>query len=192
MRRAEVQRTTLETMINVEFTLDGNGEFSGTSGLGFFDHMLTLFCKFGGFNLNLSCQGDLDVDDHHTVEDIGLVLGEAFSKALGDKKGIARFASGFYPMDEALMLIAVDISGRPYLAFEADFPPVLAGKFNYQMIEEFFRAFVQKAGITLHVREISGKNLHHKAEAIFKGLGRTLKVAVSVQGDELPSTKGVI
>jgi len=192
MRWARVERTTLETSIKVELTLDGKGEFSGASGIGFFDHLLTLFCKFSGFNLTLSCQGDLEVDDHHTVEDIGLVLGEAFSKALGDKKGIARFASGFYPMDEALMLVAVDISGRPYLAFEAEFPPVLAGKFNYQMVEEFFRALVQKAGITLHVREFAGKNLHHKAEAIFKGVGRTLKMAVTLEGDVLPSTKGVI
>ncbi|QNB47680.1 imidazoleglycerol-phosphate dehydratase HisB [Thermanaerosceptrum fracticalcis] len=192
LRRGFVERSTKETKIKLELTLEGQGLFKGESGIGFFDHMLDSLVRHSGFDISLEAEGDLFVDDHHTVEDIGICLGKAFFQALGDKKGIARYASLALPMDESLVLCAVDISGRPGFYPELVFPTEKIGQFDCQLIEEFWRAFVQEARITLHLRQLAGKNSHHLAEAVFKGTGRILKEATRLVGEEIPSAKGVL
>lgn len=191
-RKGYIQRKTTETEISLGLVLEGSGLFQGSSGMGFFDHMLQLLAKHSSFDLTLETKGDLEVDYHHTVEDIGLCLGQAFLLALGEKKGIARYASLALPMDESLVMCAVDISGRPGYYGEMDFPSPSIGSFDSELIEEFWQAFVNEAKITLHLRQLAGKNSHHLAEALFKGMGRTLKMAVKVEGVDLPSSKGVL
>ena len=192
MRTASVTRKSKETDISVQLNLDG-GEVSVQTGIGFFDHMLTAFAVHGGFGLTISCKGDLEVDCHHTVEDTGIVLGQAFQKALGDKAGIARYGSFFVPMDEALGFCAVDISGRPYLVFDARFPEERVGEFDTCMGAEFFRALAFNAGITLHLRAPYGENSHHMLEALFKAAGHSLKIACPKTADgAVLSTKGML
>lgn len=193
MRKATISRTTLETDISVSLNLDGEGKYELNSGIAFFDHMLSAFARFSLIDLCLSCKGDLQVDGHHSVEDCGIVLGQAVAKALGDKAGISRVASCFFPMDEALAFCALDISGRPFLQLDASIPAGMVGGFDASLLEEFLRAFSQGAGITLHM-QITGKNAHHMLEAAFKALGRALRDACCI--DErikgVPSTKGVL
>lgn len=191
MRTAEIARKTRETDIALSLNLDG-GERSISTGIGFFDHMLGSFALHGGFGLTVCAKGDLEVDCHHTVEDVGIVLGKAFADALGDKSGIARFGSAFVPMDEALGFCALDISGRSFLVFEADMPQAVIGQYDACMTEEFMRAFAFNAGITLHLKSHYGVNSHHITEAIFKALARALKQAVSVNGEGILSAKGVL
>ena len=195
MRTAKIIRDTAETKIKLSLSLDGKGESSINSGCGFMDHMLTLFTHHGGFDLTLSCQGDTYVDDHHTVEDIGICLGQAFAEALGDKKGICRYGNMILPMDEALILSAVDFSGRGYLGYGLSVPTEKVGSFDTELVEEFFMAFVRTAGCTLHFQQLSGKNSHHIIEGAFKSVARSLRQAVAIDGrfsDLLPSTKGVL
>ncbi len=195
MRTVEISRKTAETDIVLKLNLDGSGKSTINSGNGFFDHMLTLFAKHSKFDLELNCNGDVNVDFHHSAEDIGITLGEAFKKALGDMKGITRYADTILPMDEALILSAVDISGRSYLSFNLDIPTEKIGDFDSELIEEFLTAFVRKAEITLHIKQLNGSNSHHIAEGAFKSLAVTLKKAVEIQEkfkDEIPSTKGVL
>lgn len=192
MRTASVSRKSKETDISVQVNLDG-GDVSVQTGIGFFDHMLTAFAVHGGFGLQLTCKGDLEVDCHHTVEDTGIVLGQAFLKALGDKAGIARYGSFFVPMDEALGFCAVDISGRPYLVFDARFPEERVGEFDTCMGAEFFRALAFNAGVTLHLRVPYGENSHHMLEALFKAAGHALKIAAAKTADgAVLSTKGML
>lgn len=191
-RTAEIARKTKETDIRIKLNLDGNGLHNIDSGIGFFDHMLTALCVHGGFDLEISCKGDLYVDGHHTVEDVGICLGRAFSKALGDKSGIMRYGSAFIPMDEALGFCSLDISARPYLVFNADFSDDRIGEYDTCLTEEFMRAFAFNAGITLHLKEEYGKNDHHITEALFKALAHALKQAVSVNGGVTLSTKGTL
>lgn len=192
MRTAEIKRETKETSVSVKLNLDG-GEVSVDSGVGFFDHMLTAFAVHGGFGLEVKVKGDLYVDCHHTIEDTGIVLGKAFAQALGNKSGIARFGSFYVPMDEALGFCALDISGRPYLVFDAVFPEERIGTYDSCMTEEFMRAFAFNAGITLHLKAEYGKNSHHITEALYKALGHSLRMAVSVTNTDKPlSTKGVL
>lgn len=195
MRTAEINRKTNETDISLRLNLDGKGDSSVNTGVGFLDHMLTLFAKHGRFDLVLSCDGDTEVDDHHTVEDVGIALGEAFSSALGEKRGVARYGSCALPMDETLVLSAVDLSGRAYLGYALDIPSYKVGTFDTELTEEFFLAFVRSAACTLHLRQLSGKNSHHIIEGAFKAFGRALRQAVAVEEDfkdEIPSTKGVL
>ena len=192
MRTAKVNRTTRETDIRLSLTLDGEGKCAVSTGIGFFDHMLTAFTVHGGFDLEASVRGDLNVDGHHTVEDTGIVLGKAFAQALGDRAGIARYGSFFIPMDEALVLCALDISGRPFLQFEDPFGGQKVGDFDCCLTEEFLRAFAFNAGITLHVQVLSGKNAHHIIEAIFKSLGHALAAACAQRGGPALSTKGTL
>lgn len=192
MRTAEIKRKTKETDIEVFVKLDGEGKVSVNTGIGFFDHMLTAFGVHSGIDLDVKCEGDLNVDGHHTVEDTGIVLGQAFAKALGDKSGIARYGSAFVPMDEALGFCALDISGRPFLVFNADFNDDRIGEFDTCLTEEFFRAFAFNSGITLHIKKEYGKNDHHVAEAIFKAVAHALKSAMEIKGDKILSTKGVL
>ena len=194
-RRAAVQRSTAETQVTVEIDLDGTGQAQIATGIGFFDHMLVLFAGHGLFDLEVTARGDLMVDGHHTVEDTAIVLGRAIAGALGDKTGIARYGVAFVPMDEALAMVAVDISGRPFAAFDAALPPGNIGSFDAALTEEFFRALALNAGLTLHVRLLAGKNPHHIVEAMFKSLGRALADAVRLDERRqgiLPSTKGVL
>lgn len=191
MRTAEFNRKTKETDISVKLDLDG-GDVSISTGIGFFDHMLTALSVHSGIGLTIRAEGDLNVDGHHTVEDVGIVLGTAFKEALGDKKGIARYGTAFIPMDEALGFASVDISGRPFLVFDAEFPEEKIGDFDSCLAEEFFRAFAFNAGITLHVKSVYGKNSHHIAEALFKACAHALKDAKAVSGNEVLSTKGVL
>lgn len=193
-RKGEVYRKTGETEIKISLNLDGTGTFSGSSGIPFFDHVLTALTKHGNFDLHLEAQGDLEVDGHHTVEDIGIVLGQTLTQALGNKRGINRYGHIILPMDEALILVALDISGRPFLNFAVDLPPVMLGTFDSQLVEEFLRAFCVHGGLTLHVKLLSGKNTHHIIEGIFKALGRTLRHAVEWDPKikDIPSTKGII
>ena len=191
-RTAEIARRTKETDIRIKLNLDGNGLHNIDSGIGFFDHMLTAFCVHGGFDLEISCKGDLYVDGHHTVEDVGICLGKAFCEALGDKSGIMRYGSAFIPMDEALGFCSLDISARPYLVFNADFSDDRIGEYDTCLTEEFMRAFAFNAGITLHIKEEYGKNDHHITEALFKALAHALKQAVSVNGGVTLSTKGTL
>lgn len=192
MRTAQIERNTKETKINLSLNLDG-GEISIDTGVGFFDHMLNSFAIHGGFGLTVKVQGDLQVDCHHTIEDVGIVLGCAFSQALGNKGGIERFGSFYVPMDEALAFAAVDISGRPYLVFEGDFPQDRCGEYDCCMTEEFFRAFAFNGGITLHVSAKYGKNSHHMVEAMFKAAAHAMRLAVRKRGsNEVLSAKGVL
>lgn len=192
MRIATLKRVTAETAIRLSLNLDGSGQSSIDSGIGFFDHMLTLFAKHGGFDLDVECNGDIEVDGHHTVEDIGIVLGQAFAKCTADKNGMARYGSWLLPMDETLIMAAVDISGRPYLVYDALVDVPMIGAYDTELTEEFLRAFVVHAGITLHVKKIHGKNAHHIVEGIFKALGRIMRQATridsAIQG--ILSTKG--
>ncbi len=195
MRIGEINRKTAETSITTYLDLDGIGEADIDTGVGFLDHMMTLFSRHGRFDVRLSCDGDTYVDDHHSVEDIGICLGKAFKKALGDMRGINRYGHIILPMDETLILCAVDISGRAHLSFEADFPSEKIGTFDTELVEEFFAAFVRSSNITLHIKQLSGKNSHHIAEGMFKAFGRTMKTAVAIDkefDDEIPSTKGVL
>lgn len=192
MRTAEIKRKTKETDIEIFVKLDGEGKVSINTGIGFFDHMLTAFGVHSGIDLQVDVTGDLYVDGHHTVEDTGIVLGQAFAKALGDKVGIARYGSAFVPMDEALGFCALDISGRPFLAFNAEFNDDRIGEYDNCLTEEFFRAFAFNSGITLHIRKEYGKNDHHVAEAIFKAVAHALKEAMEIKGDKILSTKGVL
>ncbi len=192
MRTAVIDRKTKETDIHVELNLDG-GKTDIDTGIGFFDHMLTALSVHGGFGLNVRAAGDLYVDCHHTIEDTGIVLGKAFDSALGDKGGIARFGSFYVPMDEALGFCSLDISGRPFLVFDAQFPEERIGSYDSCMTEEFMRAFAYNAGITLHLRACYGKNSHHITEALYKALAHALKAAVQPSQDDKPlSTKGVL
>lgn len=191
MRKADISRKTKETDISASLNLDG-GEVKINTGIGFLDHMLTALGVHGGFGLTLDAKGDLNVDGHHTAEDVGIVLGKAFCEALGDKGGIVRYGSAFIPMDESLGFCAVDISGRPFLVFNAEFTNEKIGELDTCLIEEFMRAFAFNAGITLHLRCEYGKNDHHKAEALFKALAYALKAATRQNSGEIVSTKGVL
>lgn len=192
MRKATLRRTTGETDISISLTIDGKGNFEGTSGIGFFDHMLHLLVRHSGMDISLTCQGDLDVDNHHTIEDIGITLGEVFEKALGDKKGIHRYGCFFCPMDETLSRIVLDLSGRPYLVFDVDIPVERIGSFETEMTREFFLAFANNAKMNLHMATLYGVNGHHIVESLFKGIGHALKEAVTIEGDTVLSTKGVL
>ena len=195
MRKADIKRKTAETDILLKLNLDGKGTAKIDSGCGFLDHMLTLFAKHGRFDLTVKCTGDTFVDYHHTVEDIGICLGQAFKTALGEKKGITRYGSTILPMDEALILTAVDISGRSFLVKELDIKAEKVGDFDTELVEEFLIAFSSNANLTLHVRQLAGSNAHHIIEGVFKSLARTLKAAVSIDAtakNEIPSTKGVL
>lgn len=192
MRQAKITRDTLETKIELDLKLDGSGNNNIKSGVGFFDHMLNAMAFYAGFDLDVSCQGDLYVDTHHTVEDIGLSLGMAFKKALGDKKGIQRFASPITPMDESLVLVAIDISNRPFLVENFNFKSERIGDMETQSFKEFFHAFAMAASITIHIDVMRGENDHHMIEAVFKGLGRAIKEAICLVGDQVVSTKGVL
>jgi imidazoleglycerol-phosphate dehydratase len=193
IRKAEISRQTGETEIRVRLQLDGTGEYVLDTGLPFFEHMLALLAKFGQFDLNVRARGDLEVDAHHTVEDVGICLGEALARALGDKAGIRRFGHAIVPMDEALVLVVVDLSGRAYLAFEASLPAARVGRFDTELVEEFLRALAYNGRFNLHVRVLAGSNTHHIIEAIFKGLGIALGQAVGSNAYRgIPSTKGVI
>ena len=191
-RMASLRRTTGETDISITLEIDGNGIFQGSSGIGFFDHMLNLLCVHSGLNLSLTCRGDLEVDNHHTVEDIGITLGEAFQKALGDKKGIHRYGCFFCPMDEVLSRIVLDISGRPYLVFDVHIPVERIGSFETEMTREFFLAFANHSLMNLHMAVLYGINGHHMVESLFKGIGHALKEAVTIEGDRVLSSKGVL
>jgi imidazoleglycerol-phosphate dehydratase len=192
MRTFEITRKTAETDVSLTLSLDGSGKADVQSGCGFLDHMLTLFAAHSGYDLTLRCKGDTQVDDHHSVEDIGICLGTAFRKALGDKRGIARYGDIILPMDEALVLCAVDLSGRATLCTELQLRARKVGTFDTELCEEFLAAFVREARITLHVRQLAGRNTHHIIEGVFKALGRTLAKATAVVGDAIPSTKGVL
>lgn len=195
MRTATVTRKTAETDISLELNLDGRGESSISTGCGFLDHMLTLFAKHGRFDLQLRCVGDTYVDDHHTVEDVGIALGQAFTKALGDKRGICRYGDTTLAMDESLILTAVDISGRACLGYALKIPTQKVGTFDTELTEEFFLGFVRNALMTLHIRQLSGTNSHHIIEGTFKSVARSLRKAVAIDrafADDVPSTKGVL
>ena len=195
MRTSEIIRETKEIQIKLSLSLDGTGKSEIDTGCGFLDHMLTLFSKHGRFDLNVKCNGDTQVDDHHTVEDVGICLGQAFSECLGDKKGIIRYGNMILPMDEALIVAAVDLSGRSGLSFNLSIPAEKVGTFDTELVEEFWLAFVREACCTLHLVQLSGTNSHHIIEGAFKAAGRALRQAVSVEAgfeDEIPSTKGVL
>lgn len=195
MRTAEIRRRTAETNIILKLDLDGRGESEIATGVGFLDHMLTLFARHGRFDLTLRCEGDIEVDDHHSTEDIGICLGKAFAEALGERRGIVRYGDTTLPMDEALILSAVDISGRGMLCKDWSIPTEKVGTFDTELVEEFFLAFVRTSGITLHIRQLSGTNSHHIIEGIFKSVSRSLRKAVAIDpefADEVPSTKGVL
>ena len=192
MRNSEVRRETAETSVVLSLELDGSGRAEISTGVGFLDHMLTLLALHGGFDLSVSCKGDLEVDAHHSVEDIGLCLGAAIAQALGKKRGINRYGSILLPMDEALILCAVDLSGRPCLRYTADIPSQKVGDFDTELAREFFQAVVNTSLMSLHIRQLDGLNSHHIIEGMFKALGRALRLAVAVTGGALPSTKGVL
>ena len=195
MRESEIKRKTAETDISLSLCVDGTGKAEISTGIGFLDHMLTLFARHGRFDLCITCKGDTCVDDHHSTEDIGIALGQALRQALGDKKGICRYGDIILPMDEALILASVDISGRGMLCLSAEFRTEKIGTFDTELVEEFFQAFAANAGITLHIRQLDGKNSHHIAEGMFKAVARALRKAVSIDEaarDEIPSTKGVL
>ena len=195
MRQATISRKTAETDIELRLCLDGSGESDVSTGVGFLDHMLTLFAKHGRFDLTLSCVGDTQVDDHHSVEDIGICLGKALAEALGDKRGICRYGDTVLPMDEALVLTAVDISGRGMLCFDLEVPAQRLGSLDTELVEEFFIALCSNAGLTLHIRKLAGRNSHHIIEGCFKSFARSLRKAVAIDqafADDLPSTKGVL
>ncbi|AKX94865.1 imidazoleglycerol-phosphate dehydratase HisB [Neomoorella thermoacetica] len=193
-REALIERQTTETNIRLKVALDGSGTWQGSSGIPFFDHLLAQMARHGLLDLKVWAEGDLEVDNHHTVEDIGICLGQAVKKALGDKKGISRYGSALVPMDEALVLVALDFSGRPYLAWGLELPPGRIGSLETELVEEFLRAMVNNSGLTLHVRQLAGHNAHHLAEALFKALGRAIRQAVTLDPREqgIPSTKGIL
>lgn len=195
MRIAEINRKTNETDIALKLNIDGKGESKIDSGCGFLDHMLTLFARHARFDLEVNCKGDTQVDYHHTVEDIGIVLGDAIKTALGDMKGINRYGNFILPMDESLILTALDISGRSHLSYGLEIPAFKVGDFDTELVEEFFEALVRKADITLHIKQLAGTNTHHIIEGTFKSFARSLKSAVAIDkdfSDEIPSTKGVL
>ena len=195
MRSASISRTTRETDISVEVNLDGTGKSNISTGVGFFDHMLDQIARHSLIDLTIKAKGDLHIDDHHTVEDVGIALGQAFRQAIGDMKGITRYADVHLPMDETLTRVAIDISGRAFLVFRTRFHTDRIGTFDTQLVREFFQAFAMNAGITLHVETLYGENDHHISESCFKGLARALRMAVSIdqrQSDRVPSTKGTL
>lgn len=193
MRTYETSRRTAETDITLALNLDGTGKSTIDTGCGFLNHMLTLFAAHGKFDLTVNCKGDTDVDDHHSAEDIGIVLGQAFQAALGDKRGITRYGSFLLPMDEALIQTAVDISGRSCLCYGLEIPTEKIGTFDTELVEEFFLAFTRNCPMSLHIRQLAGKNAHHIVEGAFKSVARSLKAAVALDGsNEIPSTKGVL
>lgn len=195
MRNVTIERNTAETQIKLTLSLDGTGKSTVDSGCGFLDHMLTLFARHGRFDLTLTCKGDTYVDDHHTVEDIGISLGQAFAKALGDKKGICRYGSMILPMDEALILSAVDLSGRACPCFDLQIPTSKVGSFDTELVKEFWLSFTRNAACALHIKQLAGENSHHIIEGTFKSVARALKDAVAIDpayADEIPSTKGVL
>lgn len=195
MRTAELKRVTAETDIVLSVNLDGSGTSSVATGCGFLDHMLTLFARHGRFDLSVACRGDTDVDYHHTTEDIGIVLGGAFAQALGEKRGIRRYGSMLLPMDEALLLCALDLSGRAYLGWDLEIPTQKVGDFDTELTKEFFWGFTRAAACTLHLRSLAGENSHHIIEGAFKAFGRALRQAVAIEEayrDEIPSTKGTL
>lgn len=193
MRTAEITRNTAETNISLKVNLDGTGKTEVNTGVGFLNHMLTLFAAHGKFDLDVRCVGDTDVDDHHSVEDVGICLGQAFRQALGDKRGITRYGSFLLPMDEALILAAVDISGRSSLNDALEIPTEKIGSFDTELVEEFFLGFTRSCPMSLHLRKLAGTNSHHIVEGAFKAFGRAMKAAVALDGtDKIPSTKGVL
>ena len=195
MRTADIRRDTRETRIQLSLNLDGTGKADIATGVGFLDHMLTLFARHGDFDLTVRCDGDTEVDGHHSVEDIGICLGKAFSQALGDKRGICRYGQFLLPMDETLVLCAVDLSGRAYLGWAVDLSAQKVGDFDTELGKEFWLGFLRHCPASLHFRELSGENTHHILEAVFKGAGRALKQAVALDEkhrDEIPSTKGLL
>ena len=195
MRTANIKRETTETRICLSLDLDGSGSYEIDTGCGFLDHMLELFARHGRFDLKLTCQGDTRVDDHHTTEDIGIVLGQAFSEALGEKRGIRRYGQTILPMDEALILTAVDLSGRGCLGYALEIPSQKVGSFDTELVQEFWLAFVRNAACSLHIRQLAGINSHHIIEGAFKSAARSLKEAVSIDPEtaqEIPSTKGLL
>ena len=195
MRTASIKRDTKETQIELTLNLDGTGKGEINTGCGFLNHMLTLFARHGDFDLTVTCHGDTDVDYHHSVEDIGICLGKAFTDALGDKRGITRYGQYLLPMDETLVLCACDLSGRDYLGWAVDLPAAKVGDFDTELAKEFWLAFVRNCPASIHIRKMAGENTHHILEAVFKGMGRTLKMAVAPDEkhkDEIPSTKGVL
>ena len=191
-RQAELRRETKETTVVLSLTIDGSGATSISTGIPFFDHMLEQLGKHAGFDLRIEAKGDLEVDLHHTVEDVGIVLGTALREALGDKRGVRRFANAVVPLDEALVQVALDLSGRPFLVYAVDPISEWIGTFDPQLAEEFWKGFVDGARVTLHLRSITGKNGHHVIEASFKGVARALRDATKVEGDTVPSTKGTL
>ncbi len=191
MRKVRISRKTAETDITLTLDLDGSGTYDIQTGVGFFDHMLTAFARHGGFDLAVTCAGDTQVDDHHSVEDIGICLGDAFAQALGEMRGVTRYGHTILPMDEALILSAVDLSGRGMLCWDVSLPTEKVGSFDTELAKEFWLAFVRRANCTLHIRQLAGENSHHILEGVFKSAARTLKQAVTLTGsDEIPSTKG--
>ena len=192
MRQAEIHRKTGETDIAISLVIDGEGRFEGTTGIGFFDHMMNLLACHSGMDISLSCQGDLEVDNHHTIEDLGIALGSVFLKALGDKKGIRRYGAFFCPMDETLSRSVLDLSGRPYFVYDVKIPVERIGTFETEMTREFFLAFAMHGMMNLHMACLYGENGHHMVESLFKGLGHALKDAVTVEGGRVLSTKGVL
>lgn len=195
MRASEIKRKTAETDVRVKLSLDGKGIFKIDTGCGFLDHMLTLFTAHSGYDLSVSCKGDVQVDYHHTAEDIAICLGDAFLEALGEKVGITRYGDIILPMDESLILAAVDISGREYLGFDVEIPAYKVGDFDTELCEEFFRAFVRRARLTLHIKKLAGTNSHHIIEGAFKAVARALAKATAInpkKADEIPSTKGAL
>ena len=195
MRQSEISRKTGETDVKITLDLDGTGEYAIDTGVGFLNHMLELFARHGRFNLQVTCKGDTWVDDHHSTEDIGIALGQAFDQALGDKKGITRYGSMLLPMDESLIESAVDISGRGMLVYGLEIPTEKVGTFDTELVEDFFQAFAQNAKCTLHIRQLAGRNSHHIIEGAFKSVARSLRAAVKIDPDtagEIPSTKGVL
>jgi imidazoleglycerol-phosphate dehydratase len=192
IRKAELRRETKETTIDLVLVIDGRGTTTISTGIPFFDHMLEQLGKHAGFNLGIDARGDLEVDLHHTVEDVGIVLGQAFREAMGEKRGVRRFANSLVPLDEALVQVALDLSGRPFLVYEVEPVAEWIGTFDPQLAEEFWKGFVDGARVTLHIRSVSGKNGHHVIEASFKGVARALRDAVKIEGDDVPSTKGTL
>ena len=192
IRKAELRRETKETTIDLVLVIDGRGTTTISTGIPFFDHMLEQLGKHAGFNLGIDARGDLEVDLHHTVEDVGIVLGQALREALGEKRGVRRFANAMVPLDEALVQVALDLSGRPFLVYEVEPVAEWIGTFDPQLAEEFWKGFVDGARVTLHIRSVSGKNGHHVIEASFKGVARALRDAVKIEGDDVPSTKGTL
>lgn len=195
MRAAEINRVTAETEIRLSLDLDGNGTSEIDTGVGFLDHMLTLLARHSRMDISVKARGDNYVDDHHTVEDIGIALGQAFARAIGDKRGITRYGSCILPMDEALIMTAVDISGRDYLGYGLEIPTEKVGTFDTELVEEFWLGFVRNAGVTLHIRQLDGRNSHHIIEGTFKSVARSLRQAVSIDAEyasEIPSTKGLL